>query len=497
MLRRAPLLLCLLALTPPPALAKGAAKKPGAPAAALVTRPQVLTLQRPEGGEWLGLYLQGKKAGWAYSDVRMGEFEGGPAVLAISEVALSATIGGAKTERHLREERLYAFKDGGPLVGLRVDKTGDGGEEHIRGVRQGDHFELTVKRPGHPTEVKQVPASAETIDQADAPRLALARGAAISGKALDGDDLTDKAIATTLLPPAELAQAGVAIQVRRTSTVDEKDKLPTITSIDAQGRVLEVRFGEPAVMVGKAEPEAVAKKLEEVDLFALTRVVLDRAPDAKAFGEEPVLTFDVKGLPKEFQKPSPRQSYAPGADGITRVTIHGHAPTVHAQLPEPATSGELKEALSATRQVESKDPGIVSQARQIVGGEKDAWVAARKLSAWVNGALTKAYGASSDRATDVLARKEGDCTEHALLFTAMARAVGIPARRVDGLVYMGVQGQPPALYWHEWAEVFIGEWVAIDPTFGEPVADATHLALGSEGRADSAALIGQLHITVE
>ena len=464
-------------------------------AAAPGSQPDVMTLKRPVGGEWMGLYLQGKKAGWAFTDVKSATFEGQPAVETISDVALSATIGGAKTERQMHEERYYQPRNGGLLVGVQIDKTGDGGEEHIHGVRKGDQLELTITRPGRAAETRTMPASAETIDEADAPRLALAKHIKVAGKAFDEDDLVDKGISTEVTTPSTVVNAGVTVKVVRTVTIDDKDKLPTTISFDDQGRTVDARFGEPPVMVGKAEPEATAKKLEEVDLFALTRVVLNRAPEQAAFGDHPTLTMKVKGLPKEFQKDASRQSYAPAPDGETLITISGHPPKANVSRPVKSTP-ELKEWLEPTRQVESNDPAIASTAKAVVGPETDAWIAAQKLSHWVNQTLTKAYGASSDRASDVLARKTGDCTEHALLFTAMARAEGIPARRVDGLVYMGVDGQPPALYWHEWAEVWVGEWIAIDPTFDESIADATHLALGEEGRADSAALIGQLAITV-
>ena len=39
----------------------------------------------------------------------------------------------------------------------------------------------------------------------------------------------------------------------------------------------------------------------------------------------------------------------------------------------------------------------------------------------MNKNLTKDYGSSSDRATDVLKTMKGDCTEHALLATALLR----------------------------------------------------------------------------
>src|SRR5438270_242589 len=72
--------------------------------------PQVLNLPRPAGGEWMGLYLQGKKAGWAFTDVKTATLDGVPVVQATSDVALSATIGGAKTERQMHELRFYEMR---------------------------------------------------------------------------------------------------------------------------------------------------------------------------------------------------------------------------------------------------------------------------------------------------------------------------------------------------------------------------------------------------
>ncbi|MBM4378174.1 MAG: transglutaminase domain-containing protein, partial [Deltaproteobacteria bacterium] len=104
------------------------------------------------------------------------------------------------------------------------------------------------------------------------------------------------------------------------------------------------------------------------------------------------------------------------------------------------------------------------------------------------------YGASSDRATDVLASLTGDCTEHSLLAVALLRAAGIPARRVDGLLYLRQEDGVPALYWHEWTEAWVGGWVQMDPTFNEEVAHATHLALGYEGDARITPLLGTLKV---
>ena len=40
----------------------------------------------------------------------------------------------------------------------------------------------------------------------------------------------------------------------------------------------------------------------------------------------------------------------------------------------------------------------------------------------------------------------------------------------------------------------MGEWTQLDPTFNQPVADATHFALGEEANAEITMLIGQLKV---
>jgi hypothetical protein len=54
-------------------------------------------------------------------------------------------------------------------------------------------------------------------------------------------------------------------------------------------------------------------------------------------------------------------------------------------------------------------------------------------------------------------------------------------------------------YYHAWPEVFLGDWVAVDPTFGQFPADAAHLrfTIGGLGRqAEMIRLMGRLQIKV-
>jgi len=61
--------------------------------------------------------------------------------------------------------------------------------------------------------------------------------------------------------------------------------------------------------------------------------------------------------------------------------------------------------------------------------------------------------------------KEGDCDEHADLFIALLRTVGIPARRVVGHYYRGGTSEPEP---HAWSEVFLERrgWVPVDAALG-------------------------------
>jgi hypothetical protein len=85
----------------------------------------------------------------------------------------------------------------------------------------------------------------------------------------------------------------------------------------------------------------------------------------------------------------------------------------------------------------------------------------------------KGLGTAVASAREVMERRSGDCTEHAILLAAMTRAVQIPSKLVAGLVY-----HDGGFAYHMWVEVWTGEgWFALDPTLGEGSVDATHIKL--------------------
>jgi transglutaminase-like putative cysteine protease len=300
---------------------------------------------------------------------------------------------------------------------------------------------------------------------------------------------------------AQVAAGGVQATVAVVEELEEGDRAATRVSIAEGGRIVEMKLGDS--IVARPEPEDTAKRLDKVDLFAMTRVKLPGPLPREVPGR---VAFRLRGVPKEFQAPEPRQSWTPEPDGTVLLAVTARRPqAADPKRDTPRTrrvpSGE-EDLLAATPEVDADAPAIRELSRKIVGETRGVYAASVKISHEVHRRLERAYGVSRDRASEVLALGKGDCTEHALLFTALARAADVPARQVQGLVYAQYEDGVPALYWHAWVEVKSGEeWIALDPTFDQPVADATHIALGRGARpgegmqADTVAVLGALEVS--
>jgi transglutaminase-like putative cysteine protease len=166
-------------------------------------------------------------------------------------------------------------------------------------------------------------------------------------------------------------------------------------------------------------------------------------------------------------------------------------------LPYPRM--DLREALEAEPLVQSDHPRIVETARSIAfgpwsGRNADPREVALRLNQGVYDRLDKVITLSVPSALQVLESGQGDCNEHTVLYVALARALGLPARTAVGLVW--VEG---TFYYHAWPEVWLGEWVAVDPPFGQTPADAAHIRFivgGLAQQVEVIRLIGRLDIEI-
>lgn len=186
-----------------------------------------------------------------------------------------------------------------------------------------------------------------------------------------------------------------------------------------------------------------------------------------------------------------------------RQTLRGDTLTVRREPPAALAASYtlpdggkriLPELTMAEPLVQSNHPEIVRLARRLARGERDPRVVAERINRWVYDSVQRRITFGIPSALQVLHARAGDCNEHAQLYVALARAAGIPARVDAGLAY--IDGK---FYYHAWPEVYLGDWVAVDPTFGQFPADAAHLrfTIGGLGRqAEMIRLMGKLKIDV-
>jgi len=487
-MRPTALILAAVLLAPAGAEAAG---KPAAPAC----RPDasILSVQRPGGWEWFGLYLLNKKAGWLKTEVVQERRDGKDVLVSRQEMMIEAKVGSRTVRRGQLDERVYEARPGGRLLSYRSERSGDGGDRKAELVCGPKACQATlVAEDGRRT--RELKAPAETAEQADAARLAATRCAEVAGAQVELEQLREKKMRDRLVERTTLGGAGVTVPVAVVEEMEDGDRMAARVYIAEDGRTLEFRYGE--ALVAKAEPEEIARRIDVVDLFNMSRVAL---PGPLPRDVPMAITYAVKGLPPSFAGEDGRQSTRAGAGGETVVTVTARRPAADdpaRDVPRLKPDAKGGEDLEATPEIDWDHPDVRALADRVAGKTPGRWAAARKLSREVNRRVEKVYGQSRDRASEVLHSGKGDCTEHALLFVALARAAGIPAREAYGLVYANYGEGGAGLYWHAWAEVKVGdEWIAVDPTFDQDVADATHVTLGRGTKVDAVGLIGSLTVT--
>lgn len=193
--------------------------------------------------------------------------------------------------------------------------------------------------------------------------------------------------------------------------------------------------------------------------------------------------FDVKGYRQRLR-----------GDTLTVTREDPTALKAAYVLPNGARATVMSVYLDAEPLLEVNNPAIVAMAARLRGSETDPRVVAQRINTWVYDSLTKRITVGVPSAVGTLRSRAGDCNEHSQLFVALARAAGIPARVAAGLAYLDGK-----FYYHAWPEIWLERWVAVDPTFGQFPADASHIRFvigGLNRQVELLRLMGALHITV-
>ncbi|MCX5828481.1 MAG: transglutaminase-like domain-containing protein, partial [Deltaproteobacteria bacterium] len=153
--------------------------------------------------------------------------------------------------------------------------------------------------------------------------------------------------------------------------------------------------------------------------------------------------------------------------------------------------------LASTPFIQTSNPAIRTQAGAIVSSDDTNEQKARKIVAWVFKNIEKRPVLSVSNAVETLKNRVGDCTEHAVLVAALARAAGIPTTIETGLVY-----QRGRFYYHAWNACWLdgwGGWVTADAVMNQLPADVTHLRFVRgevEKQLDLMGVVGKIKLQV-
>jgi hypothetical protein len=423
------------------------------------------------GKSWYGLYLSGMKVGYAMSDISI-DAQGNSVFK--TEAHFRITMATIRQDMSMSSTRVYGPAGDLATIESRI-KDLSANETRLTAKVQGNELLLHSEVGGVVTE-KSFPKPAESIKDA-LKELELSRpGAKI------GDRVTYSTFepeyqmtincASQITAIEERILDGVKSKVYKIETRVDPLGIHSVSYTTEGGDLLEAVTA--GVLTMRVEPEKVAKDVNYVNDVVVSNAAMVDKPIEQARTRES-LTLRLSGpLGADHIFNDDRQQLVLNDKGATftakRIDVSALKP-VTLPVHVPAVEEWTKPSLY----IQSDNPKLVAKAREIVGDEINVLKASEKLCHWVYTNMRSTYSAQLANTVDVFERLEGDCTEHSVLFIGLARAVGIPAREVAGLIY--VDNPSPGFFFHQWAKVWAGTWIDVDPTFDQPLADVTHIKL--------------------
>jgi hypothetical protein len=266
--------------------------------------------------------------------------------------------------------------------------------------------------------------------------------------------------------------------------------ISVLSWVDVHGRTLKEESPAGMSMTRQSQQEAKNLPTRSVPLDMIAQASIPVATTIADAKSRAAVELKLGGVNlANFALDGGRQKLTGDRLQITREDL-----TKIAAKTIPIKEPRLQTFLQPTAFMQSDHPSIIALAARIVGAETNAMKAAVRLKDWVYRELAKEPTVSIPNALEVLQARKGDCNEHTVLFNALARAAGIPAKTVVGVVYL--RG---AFYYHAWSEIWLGRWVALDSVLNQFPADVTHVKF-LEGEIDRQIdilqLIGNLKIEV-
>lgn len=427
----------------------------------------------------------GRRIGWLRHEV-VYELRGGEERL-VERVEAETTMSrdGTVLPFHALEERLYAPSTDGALISATLRREHRSGSRHTEARCTATGCDVVLRGDG-PTITRRLPPTTETAAQALAAQRALERGSH-AFTYLDLDELREErrvATAGAIEALRDGTTRGARIEIRT-----DGEPAVALEWLAPDGRPLGARFSDGSELTAVSEAEARAKP-EALELGSLAVLPLPNAIERTgSIGE---IRLVVEGLPDEARFPSSYRRYEQLPDGAVRISIAARAPP---ERPLPIDPAPFARELAVTSDIDHDHPDLRKViARLPIDRMESALQLAIACVGIVDHFVPKRAAADADRASGILRGGKAGPDDAARLYVALARAAGLPARRVSGFLYAEQEGQPVLLF-SAWVEVFIGEWIEVDPFLRELPASPGHLMVGREGIGDGGfGMLGKLQV---
>ncbi len=457
--------------------------------------PQLIVAQQVDlaavnGEHWYGVYLSGAKAGYANSGVRTDD-QG--RVVVYEDSRFQVTMNGIRQDMRIVSNRIYDPQ--GPLREIHMQIDDPAGPTNFDCIVGDDDmvFRSTV---GKETNEARLPKPQETLRDALRQYHLTREGAAI------GDEFSFHVFEPTynlemdgvarIVGIEERIFEGASTRVFKITETLNPLGVETVAYVMENGVKLEDHVA--GIITMRLEQEALAKDVNYSNDVIVSNAALIDTPIPNPRTREELKLILRGPLKNDHLFNDERQYLHPDGDHFvftaTKISLGGFE-----QARLPITNPEVTEWLKPTTFVQSDNARVVAKAKEIVGDETNALNISKELCEWVYNNVHTTFSARLTNALEVLENLQGDCTEHSILFIALARAAGLPAREVAGLIY--VDGERPGFYFHQWATVWVGKWIDVDPTFNQPLADVTHVKLAEGDLLSQAKLIpiiGQIDV---
>jgi len=445
----------------------------------------------PLAEQWFGIYVNNERVGFYRQ--KISETADGYRMEGDGSVRMK--LMGISKESSMRE--IYLVGKNMTLRSFNVELTMNGVSSRVSGKAGDGSLRVKSESNGKVSE-KQLKFRGELYPEPALNIVPLMRdvtpGKSLKTTAFDVEEVKIKEVKISILGEENAPDGRPSLKLRN-------NLYPFVNNdiwVDAQGNTLmeSVRDGlvitkaEEAKLLGPFVGALAVSKKDLIYDFSLVRVDPPISDLAKLTG----LTIEISGWSDDLPLLQ-EGGQCVEKSGAGRIVVKTGSAVPPPSAPVTAATNEAY--LKPAEKIESDATEIAAKARELTTGKKDAKESARTLASWTADWL-KDTVEDGGGALVSLKERSGNCQTHARLYTALARAAGIPTRFVSGLVYQEGKG----FLYHSWAESLLGDaWMAVDPTSGQLPADPTHLKFfegsSQDDMAPIIAIIGRIRITVQ